>query len=190
MKDFNFKEIIKLGINLGIICLIGAFTLSITYSITRDRIDFQRKQEIINAQLRIFPDATFQKIEIPEFNESKLTIRDVYRAINKDKKEIGFIAISTTQGYGGSILFVIGVNEDKTIKDIIITEQTETPGLGANIAKDKFLKQFINKSYTDKFKVKEDIIPVTSATISSRSITQGIKATLDYLTSGNLEKNK
>lgn len=177
----NFKELLKLGINLGIICLIAALTLSMTYSFSRDRIEYQKKLEINNAQQSIFPDANFERIDISENESKNKSIIDIYSVKNGKNEEIGLIAIASTQGYSGSIYFVVGINSDGSIKDVRITEQTETPGLGANISKEKFISQFKGKKINDEFLVKKDVIPVTSATISSKSISRGIKDTIKYM---------
>jgi len=186
----NIKELIKLGINLGIVCLIAALTLSATYSFTRDRIAYQKQLEVTNAQKSIFPDANFKKIDISGNESINRSIIDLYLAEDSQNKEIGLIAIASTQGYSGPIFFVLGINTDGTIKDVRITEQTETPGLGANISKDKFIYQFKGKKSNDEFLVKKDIIPVTSATISSKSISKGIKDATKYLMDRSWEKIK
>jgi len=184
----NFMNFLKLGINLGLICLVAALTLSITYSFTKDRIEYQKNLEVAIAQKSIFPDAVFKEIDISTIAESNKSIINLFSAIDQDSKEIGLIAIASTQGYSGSIFFVLGLNNDGSIKDVRVTEQTETPGLGANISKDKFISQFRGKKSNDEFIVKKDIIPVTSATISSKSITNGIKDTIKFLMERAWEK--
>jgi Na+-translocating ferredoxin:NAD+ oxidoreductase RnfG subunit len=62
-----------------------------------------------------------------------------------------------------------------------VLENKDTPGLGANAAsltyyvdkatKTTFPGQFAGKKLTDGFVVKKDVIPITSATITSQSIT-------------------
>lgn len=180
MKDS--REILKLGVTLGLICLIAGFALSATYSFTKDLISLQQKKELALAQKEIFPEASeFKKVEMSEAKIDNATIRELYEALSSDSNMIGYIATASTPGYGGNILFVLGISKDGSIKGVKVTEQTETPGLGANIVKPQFLEQFIGKIPKDEFIVKKDIKPIASATISSRSIANGIKDVLNYI---------
>ncbi len=59
----------------------------------------------------------------------------------------------TGQGFWAPIDGVIGIKADKkTIINMIIYQQRETPGLGAEVAQEKFCDQFINLQMTDKGK--------------------------------------
>lgn len=187
----NSKEIVRLGLILGLICLIAGFALSATYSITKDKITEQQRKALVQAQKEIFPDATeFKKIEIAETKVGSATLKELYECLNESEKLLGYIATASTPGYGGNIIFVLGVNSDFSVKGVKVTEQTETPGLGANIAKSQFLEQFNGKTLSDEFVVKKDVKPVTSATISSRSITNGIKEILNFTSKNVKEASK
>lgn len=178
----NSKEIFKLGMTLGLICLIAGFALSVTYSFTKDRISEQQKKALIMAQKEIFPEASeFRKIEVGEIKVGSATLKELYESLGENRELIGYIANASTPGYGGDIVFVLGISKDGSIKGVKVTEQTETPGLGANIEKPAFLEQFVGKTLKDEFIIKRDIKPITSATISSRSIVNGIKDVLNYI---------
>jgi len=184
----NSIDILKLGLTLGLICLIAGFALSATYSITKDKITEQQRKALVQAQKEIFPDAAeFKKIVISETKVGSATLKELYECLSENENILGYIATASTPGYGGNIIFVLGVNSDFSIKGVKVTEQTETPGLGANITKSSFLEQFIGKTLNDEFAVKKDIKPITSATISSRSIAIGIKEILNF-TAKNLEE--
>ncbi len=74
------------------------------------------------------------------------TITRGLRIYWRREKYIGYIATAFTSGYGGNIVFVLGISYDGSIKGVLkVTEQIETPGLGANIAKPAFLEQFAGK---------------------------------------------
>jgi len=189
MKKINLKEIINLGFVLGIISMVAAVLLGTTYSITKPAIEFQRKLAIEEAQKLIFPDAfSFVSAVNPstdlEFSDLKIgstTIKTIYEAKDKDGNSIGYVVNAITPGYGGSIIFVIGFTNDQKIKNVKVTEQIETPGLGANIAKRSFLDQFQDKSFSDLFIVRQDVKAITSATISSKALTKGIKEVIDLM---------
>lgn len=193
MKKINLREILNLGIVLGIISMIAAVLLGTTYSITKPAIEKQRKLAIEEAQKQIFPDAfSFNPVINPNTNKEYTdlktgvtTINTIYKAKDANGTTIGYVVNAIAPGYSGNIIFVIGFTNDKKIKNVKITEQTETPGLGANISKRSFLDQFQNKSFTDLFIVKQDIKAVTSATISSKALTKGIKNVIDLIKDPN-----
>lgn len=175
------KEILVLGIILGIVSMIAALGLSITYSVTKPVIAMQIKQALEKAQKEIFPEGTefLQKEEMIGKVNGSTVIKDFFIVHGSEKQQLGYLISATTPGYGGNILFIIGISEDGSLKSVRITEHTETPGLGANITSKSFLEQFTHKKITDDFMVKKDVKAITAATISSKAITNGIKALID-----------
>jgi len=83
------------------------------------------------------------------------------------------------RGYSGPINMMVGVDRSGTVIGIKILNQTETPGLGANVVKTKFLNQFIGKTAKDQIEPKKDIDAITGATISSRAVCKGVKDALE-----------
>ena len=93
--------------------------------------------------------------------------------------------------YGGQTTLIVGVSTDGTITGVKVLENKDTPGLGANAAsptyyvdkatKTTFPGQFAGKKLTDGFVVKKDVIAITSATITSRAITNLVQAASDAL---------
>lgn len=175
------KEIILLGITLGIVSMIAALGLSVTYSVTKPVIAMQIKLALENAQKEIFPEATefLQKEAMIGKENGSTVVKDFYTVNGSDKQQLGYLVSATTPGYGGNILFIIGVSLDGTLKSVRVTEHTETPGLGANVTSKSFLEQFDNKKISDDFIVKKDVKAITAATISSKALTNGIKALID-----------
>jgi Na+-translocating ferredoxin:NAD+ oxidoreductase subunit G len=189
MKNLDIKEILNLGIVLGIISMIAAILLGTTYSVTKPIIEIQKKKAILEAQQNIFPDANSfiaylnpeTKKEIKNEKLGLTILQSFTEAKSSNGETLGYIANVSTPGYGGNIIFVIGFTKEQKIKKIQITEQTETPGLGANATKGSFLDQFMDKRVTDGFEVKKDVTAITAATISSRALTNGIKTLIKYL---------
>jgi electron transport complex protein RnfG len=89
-------------------------------------------------------------------------------------------------GYSSVISSLVGLDLDNKIIGIEVLSQQETAGLGANIAKESFLKQFIGKT-KEELKIKKDggqIDAITGATISSRAITDGVRKKIESLNLG------
>jgi electron transport complex protein RnfG len=80
----------------------------------------------------------------------------------------------------------VGVGTDAKIKGIKILENTDTPGLGGNAGSKTyymdrargihFYDQFMEKPVGDPFVPKQDIVAITSATITSTAISASVKA--------------
>jgi electron transport complex protein RnfG len=88
------------------------------------------------------------------------------------------IAVSP-RGYSNTINLLVGIDARGKVIGIKVLGQQETPGLGANIVKPEFLKQFIGKSARDPIEVKNDIDAITGATISSRAVCKGVREALE-----------
>lgn len=89
----------------------------------------------------------------------------------------------STAGFSGRIDLIVGFYIDGAIKDFIITDHKETPGLGSKINEPKFKKQFDRFNPNKRvFKVRQDggeIDAVTGATISSRAVISAIQRAVD-----------
>ena len=90
----------------------------------------------------------------------------------------------SVHGYAGPIDVVVGVLPNGTINAIDVLKCRETPSLGTRVAEPKFKDQFKGRSASDTVwaKVRKDggeIQAVTGATISSRAVTEAVKAGLD-----------
>jgi electron transport complex protein RnfG len=83
----------------------------------------------------------------------------------------------STSGYSSEISALVAVDKEFKITGIKILSQNETPGLGAKISENGFLRQFLGK-FPEKIMLRKnggEIDGVTSATISSRAITDAVR---------------
>ena len=86
----------------------------------------------------------------PERKKEKL--RAVYVVTGKtDEQVVGFAAKGRGRGYGGVIDVVVGVRADRymTIYNVTVTNQNETPGLGANCQLKRTNKNIYQKLFGD-----------------------------------------
>jgi electron transport complex protein RnfG len=88
------------------------------------------------------------------------------------------IAVSP-RGYSSAINLLVGVDARGKVIGIKVLSQQETPGLGANIVRPEFLKQFIGKSARDPIEANKDIDAITGATISTRAVCSGVKEAIE-----------
>jgi len=163
------NEMIKLGLTLMIVTLIAAAALALTNHYTSPQIETQKELAIKESLNKVIRAESFKENE------------QYYDAYDKDEKQIGRVLKIEAPGYSSFINALVGIDLENKITGIDIISQQETPGLGANIEKESFLKQFIGKTKED-LKIKKEggeIDAVTGATISSRAITEGVRKIME-----------
>ena len=138
-----------------------------TDSITKDKIEEQKEQQIQSMLKEMFPSM------------SEYTFEDDIYAIYSDGAGVGYAFLAVGKGYGGDIDILIGLEDETTIKGITIISQSETPGLGSRIAESSFASKFAGVNI-DEVALKQDggqIDAITGATISSRAVVDAVRAT-------------
>ena len=82
-------------------------------------------------------------------------------------------------GFSGRIELMVGLLADGTINKVSVLQQSETPGLGANMVQPKFKDQFNGKNPASyNLTVKKDggdVDAITAATISSRAFCEAMR---------------
>lgn len=165
-----FKKIIT----LTFIFVLSALLLDIVYQKTNPLILQNVEKETTAALAQIMPFAEeFQYFESKDFN---------YYCGYKNNEIVGYIFPIETAGYSGDISLLVGIDvlsAVPTICGIKIISHQETPGLGSKIATPDFYQQFSNLSkeqiYLKKDSPQGKIDAITSATISSRAVVEGVR---------------
>ncbi|MGB9856680.1 MAG: RnfABCDGE type electron transport complex subunit G [Dictyoglomaceae bacterium] len=172
------KEIITYGLILMFICAVAAGALAYTYIQTQKVIAFQKEKEKNQALQEILPMARhFDKVSnLPTSKDKLVKILEIYEGKN-DNQTVGKVIELSVRGYSSNINLFVGLDIKGKITKVKVISQQETPGLGAEISKDKFLDQFIGKD-SPNLELKRDIQPVTGATISSRAVLKAVKEAL------------
>lgn len=175
-NKFKGLSIVYPTVIMLLICLVITAALAGTNAITDKRIDTLAEQKETKAMQRIIKADSYDK-ETTELNGEKY---DYFVA--KENNEVkGFIFKISEKGYGGTVLALIGVNVDNTVKAVeLLDVSTETPGLGQNTANKDFTKQFENKGgeFTavkyGTATADSQINAVASATITSKAVTKAV----------------
>jgi electron transport complex protein RnfG len=202
----GIKEFFKLGILLCIVCLISALALSVTYSVTKDRIELQKERDIQQSLPIVLPQASKMSGEKSTSDNIRYFI-----GFDKDGAVIGYAVNGQVQGYQSVIKFIVGIDTSGTITGLRILEHGETPGLGARILEIKsdetvatcikhlfspenetatktnepwFTAMFRGKKYNTikicKTKAGDnEVMAITGATITSAAVLDGVKSTVD-----------
>ena len=75
--------------------------------------------------------------------EGNVQIDEVLKAVSKDGNTLGAVMqITSKEGYGGDICFMVGIQKDGTVNGISILSISETAGLGMKANTEEFKTQF------------------------------------------------
>ena len=192
-----------------ILTVVLTAILALFYEISKDRVAAYRelsfKQDLIglfqtqidvtgNKDIKDFNLNEISNIYTKHFVEMKSADGDItYYQVKKAEQIIGYCYPYKVSGLWGTISMLAAVDADfSKIIGLRITNQNETPGLGGRIAEDWFQQQFTGKNFrnNDEFSVWNliaennsgtdgSIRQITGATISSRSVVDGLLQRLE-----------
>ncbi len=169
------KYYLKLGFVLLLITAIASGILAYLNTITQPIIEENQRIAQEKARKEVLPSAaTFEEVN-----------GDLTYYIGKDAEEnvVGYTFAASLYGYSSNVKTMVGINPDLIIEKIKIISQAETPGLGANCEKSEFQEQFSGKQKSELLVDKDGgaIESLTGATITTRTITNSIKAAMNKL---------
>jgi RnfABCDGE-type electron transport complex G subunit len=152
----KMSETLRMVIVLTSISIISGASLAVVDSVTKTRVNLN-KQSALNKGLKILmPEAgIFKKEDIN--NNGKIIA--VYRAIKGDTL-VGWGFHLKGPGFSDKIEIIAAVNPKITrLLGIEVLEQKETPGLGDNMKKESFRKQFKGLFVNKKIEFVKNRIP-------------------------------
>ena len=174
MNNSHFKEYAMPSIILVLICVVVTFALVTTFMVTEPIIKIAAEREAEEARKKVLPESTgFELLISSEMNEAKLT--DNALEVYKTNNNVGYAVLTQDKGYGGTIKVITGIGEDGTIKNVILLEQKETPGLGTRAGEAAFVGQFTGKETV------EVIDTISGATISSNAMIRAVGSALQQM---------
>lgn len=143
------------------ICLVITFALAGVYTATKDTIAMREIEAANDARMRVLTTGeTFTEIavELPD------GVTDAYRADNGT----GYVFTSQAKGFGGEVVWVIGMDADGGVTGIDLFSHEETPGLGTKVGEADYLAKYLG-----------DVDPstvdaVTGATRTSNSLKNAV----------------
>jgi electron transport complex protein RnfG len=156
--------ILRIAFVLAVVCLIASVLLGATYGLTWQRIAEAERARLAAAFAQIFPHA-------------KLRPANGYYEVFKNGEIIGYAATAQGRGFSGRIEIAVGIDVDGAIRGVRIITHAETPGLGARITEEKFLRQFEGK-HLEEVRLTRDrgsIDAITGATISAEAVTTAVR---------------
>ena len=127
----NLKELMRPVIVLCVICLLTTAALAGTNVLTKDIIEENSLQAEIESRQKVLPSAV-------DFQENG----DYVEGIAADGSVAGYVFVTETKGYGGTIKVMTGIDAGGMVTGVSVLEHSETVGLGANAEKPDFVDQF------------------------------------------------
>ena len=180
------NSILKLGLNLFVICAVAAGLLAGTNQITAPLIEQRNEQANNEARQAVLADATeFKILDSKNYKSSSdVEVVEVYEGLN-GSEVAGYTIKVLPKGYGGEIELMVGITKDGTIAGVNIGNMSETPGLGARSKEEAFYGQYAGKPATELSVVKSgtagetEIQAISGATITSKAVTSGVNAAVE-----------
>ena len=181
------KFVIKVAGTLTVIALVTAALLGLVDGVTRGPIAEIEAEKTRVAMSAVAPAGSefTDKLEIPaEAIEAAAAqggkVMELYGV-----KAGGYVMKISASGSQGTIVMMVGTDANKAITGISVVSHAETSGIGTKVVGNELndagvgvLDQFVGMSGAGSLVVKKNIVPITTATVSTKGITMGANAAL------------
>lgn len=159
------------------VLLAAAILLGINCGLSGIR-ETREKAELEEKLLEILPGSTTYEQE--QYTGDDANIRCVY------KTDKGYVVLTATQGYAGTITMLVGVSSDGKVEGLQIREMSETYGLGWNALTDAdFLKQFLNTK--GDAQVGTNVDAIAGATVTSKAVARSVNSAVAFVTGADAD---
>jgi electron transport complex protein RnfG len=187
---------LNMTITLFVITMVAGLSLGYVNDITVGPKAEAKLARKVNALKQVMAEFDNNPVEDVKMIKSEL-VKDsveVYTGTMKGVKSGIAVVGSSEKGYSGLVKLMIGFESDGAIKNIVVLEQKETPGLGTKMKEDKFLRQFRGKN-PSTFNLKPrkdggDVDALTGATISTRAFSEATQLAYDEFIKNNDSKQE
>lgn len=188
------KDIFKLVLSLGLICAIGSSALVWVHNTTEKPIEEANKRALTESFLLVLPAGTASTEPINGQDS-------LYKALDANGNTIAYAGVGIgPKGFGGDVKVIAGISLEGKIIGVMVTEHSETPGVGTKVTDRKAAKSlwatlagkaksdaFPPNEYLDAFadrqagefkfgKGEGEIHAISGATYSSKAVLAGVNA--------------
>jgi len=185
----------RTGLVLALFAAVCAGAVSLTWELTRERIEDNRAVLRQQRFLPLLEGVEWDRITLDDplrlEPPHELPGRDpalIYRALEGDRIGAWIFEVSA-DGYAGPIRLLIGIRPDGTLTGVRVLEHRETPGLGDAIeaSRSNWIRAFSGLSLgdppADEWALESAggrFEQFTGATITPRAVVRAVKSTLLY----------
>jgi len=192
------STLLNMILSLLVVTLVAGLSLGFVNDLTKGPKAKAKLERKINALKLVLP--TFDNNPVTDIIKIKLgPVKDsveLYPAFSENNFKGVAIVGSSNKGFSGLIKLMVGFTTEGTIKNIVVLDHKETPGLGTKMKDEKFIQQYRDKNPSDfNLKVTKDggkIDALTGATISSRAFSESVQMAYEVFVSNNetIKKSK
>ena len=169
----SWNKVFKPIVVLVIICIVVTGALAATNQVTAPIIEEAIRLAEEKSRTELLPEAE-------GFEEITGVSVDNVSAIYKSTNDVGVVITSSAKGYGGDVVVMTAINPDGTIKQIKVTEQAETKGIGSKVAgTPSYWENYIGLDTSDALVLNQDVDAVTSATVSSTALINAVNSAIE-----------
>lgn len=181
------KFVIKVAGTLTVIALVTAALLGLVDGVTRGPIAAIEAEKTRVAMSAVAPAGSefTDKMELPQAAVEAAAAQGGKLMELYGVKAGGYVMKISASGSQGTIVMMVGTDANKAITGISVVSHAETSGIGTKVCGNELndagvpvLDQFIGLSGSGTLVVKKNIVPITTATVSTKGITAGANAAL------------
>lgn len=180
------NTIVKDALILFAITLIAGLCLGGVYELTKGPIKEAQMKEKAEAYQVIYEDAdkfdtdTALEEAVAAFSAEGAVLTEVLYALDASGNRAGYVmSLTAKEGYGGDIVFSVGVQSDGTITGFQVLSNSETAGFGAKCTEPEFSGQFAGIN-VEQITLNTDVDQIAGATITSSAIVKAVNAGLAF----------
>ena len=168
----NWNRIFKPIVVLGVICVIVTGALAATNGVTAPIIQAATEAAETAARTELLPADSFTEVK----DLAVETVSGIYTADNG----AGAVITASGKGYGGDVVVMVAFGPDDTIKQIKVTEQAETKGIGSNVvSSEEYWANYAGVSAEKALVLNQDVNAYSGATISSKAVLSAVNSAID-----------
>lgn len=168
--------IVRLTVTLFGISAVAALLLGIVYYITKPVIDWRTEEKTKAAMALVLEAEEYPKAENLVLPEGVTALH----AATVGGETVGYVCEVTSNGFGGAMSLVVGVDLEGRVTGVSVIKHSETKNIGTKVVmSSKVLSRFMGlegpvtlNGGTNRFD------GVTGATFSSRGVTAAVNAAL------------
>jgi len=125
------KNILKLTLSLGIICLVAGILLTNAKKMTEKSVAKAEAQSLLDKMALVLPEGVSNTLLAYQENDV-----DFYAATDERGDLLAWAAVGRSMiGFKGEVEVLVGFNMDGTIRGVLVTKDSETPGIGSRVTK-------------------------------------------------------
>ena len=162
------NRFVHYGIVLLVIAAVSAGILGLVNDFTKTVIAQNNEKAQNEAKRQVLTAASSFKSE----EAVSVDGLDFIPGYDANGNKVGYVTTVAQPGYAGDITFILGVTLDGKIAGVRVTNQAETPGLGAKVAGIEWQDHWIGKDSSYEFNKSVDAF--AGATISPTAVYTGL----------------